>query len=585
MSQDARRSSQAATMIDLPEEAMVRVLLFLVGDDQSSSSINHHHKIPTVYTISNHRIAPIDRTDSNRIRRGFWCLAELRRVKKYWKQVLDGPHHGSKLWFQAAQALGLEPPPQLFYYTSSSSSPLSTNSKTDGHTTPPPPSYRYVCELLLKAEEEREQVIASARRIGGMKSMCRMVAPKPFPLHPNYRNENIITQQQARFVKLPFAVKERIAKNAMSLRSFLASIHYCLDRTTITDKERKKKRQKVAAARITEDDDDVDDDDDDDDDNNWDSECSEAHQQRNFDAQSALYRYRLFLLLKKSYPKIWLVPTADIEFCWLSHIFRTELYWKDMSVLEIDPKHPTHLTTYGEVATFSAAVRGTATLWEQTFGDGIPYLLPGTEISQDVWKQVDYGSKIGRCDPKTFFPVVGAPLNVSRTTNMTIDIPDIGLTVLDIQADLGWFPELELGFAQLRRHQHNVLAGSFLRRPRDAQAARDALLRYHLLPSYERFLNLCQSPSINEKDISPPYVLDLLWHAHQMEPVAYKTDCLTLFQREFLHHPWPKGLGTSVPVNEAFHCAWKTRYGTAMEEDWKLSIPGDYEVEDEKQEG
>ena len=102
--------------------------------------------------------------------------------------------------------------------------------------------------------------------------------------------------------------------------------------------------------------------------------------------------------------------------------------------------------------------------------------------------------------------------------------------------------------------------------------SRDALLRNHLLPSYERFLNLCHSHAIQEKHISPPYVLDLIWHAHQMEPVSYKNDCLSLFHREFWHHPWPKELGESVSVSEEFQCAWKMHYGTTMEDDWKLSV-------------
>ena len=240
-----------------------------------------------------------------------------------------------------------------------------------------------------------------------------------------------------------------------------------------------------------------------------------------------------------------------------------------MIQLGIDPHHPTCLTLYGEVASFSAAVQGTATVWESTYG--IPYLPPGTDTSQSIWRRLNYETKVARCDPKCFFPAIGAPVD-NLPSNLTNSILDVSLTVPQVQADLGWFPKLELGFRQLRRHQYNVLAGSG-GSSRDSQISRKALLRRHLIPSYERFLNLCHSSAIKEGDIAPPYVLDLIWHAHQMDPVSYKSDCLSLFNREFWHCPWPRGLGTSVPLSDEFLCAWKKLYGTTMEEDWKLSIP------------
>lgn len=54
--------------------------------------------------------------------------------------------------------------------------------------------------------------------------------------------------------------------------------------------------------------------------------------------------------------------------------------------------------------------------------------------------------------------------------------------------------------------------------------------------------------------------------------MAYKEDCLSLFGREFWHHPWPNGQGVIPPLSDEFRCAWKQAYGSIIEEDWELSV-------------
>ena len=323
-------------MNDLPKDILVRVLSFLV-DDGNTQNTQNDNKILKVYPITNHKVVTqLDRTASTRIRRTFWCLADLRRVNKYWKQVLDGEQDGSKIWYQAAQGLGLEPPPRLFYtYTTT---PAGGGSTTP--TTTSLPSYQRVCQLLLQAEEDRERVMAGARRLA-MKSMCRMSAPprQPFPPHPNLKEA---------VIKLPSDMQQRISDNALALKTFLGSIHYCVDQKPLQEckQQQKKKKRKTTTSGSTSDSTDCEDGNDTDLDSDTYYPDAEE-QQSNFDARSALFCYRLFLQLKKSHPNLWLFPTADIEFCWLTHIFRTELYWNDMTALEIDPHHPTCLTCYG----------------------------------------------------------------------------------------------------------------------------------------------------------------------------------------------------------------------------------------------
>jgi len=133
------------------------------------------------------------------------------------------------------------------------------------------------------------------------------------------------------------------------------------------------------------------------------------------------------------------------------------------------------------------------------------------------------------------------------------------LTPEEIQADLEWFPQLQLGLRQISSNEYHVLNG---------RRSKHNLYRSHLVPSYERFLNLCFRETI--ENAAPPYVLDLVWHAHQVDPVAYKHDCLSLFGGELWHHPWPNGLGVSTQVAPTLECAWKEAYGTTLEEDWQL---------------
>ena len=71
---------------------------------------------------------------------------------------------------------------------------------------------------------------------------------------------------------------------------------------------------------------------------------------------------------------------------------------------------------------------------------------------------------------------------------------------------------------------------------------------------------------------APPSVLDLIWHAHQTNPVQYKEECFSLFGCEFSHHPWPNGLGQTTPLSDEFQCAWKQAYGSTIDEDWQLYI-------------
>lgn len=375
-------------------------------------------------------------------------------------------------------------------------------------------TYRDVCQYLLKAENEKRTAIAELnerRRTQPMVACGMRIMPSKPENHPQPFSQ----------VKLPPLSKQRIAENAKALESFLRSLNYSI--------------------------------------------LVHFEQNENEWSESALIRYRMFLFLKRTYPNVWLVPTVDIEFCWLTHIFRTETYWKDMTALGINPEHSLCLQSYGEVATFSQAICATANLWNETFGETMyPYLPPGTDTSIKIWKvetkSMLEGASMYQDKPYSFFPVMGVMVSVQPPQ---LDLPLISIGHQDIAADIKWFPELDQGFRDLISDAYH---NSRYRKC-------DVFIEKQVIPSYERFLDLCLRHGGDKvENPAPPYVLDLVWHAHQLEPVKYKNDCMSLFGCEFWHDPWPHGLGKSTPVSKEFECQWKQTFGTHMADDWKFYL-------------
>lgn len=372
-------------------------------------------------------------------------------------------------------------------------------------------TYRDVCECLLKTEKQKKEAldeVAARRRHEPMVACGMRIMPQRPPKHP----------QPLADVALSPSTKSRIAENAKALESFLKSLDYSL-------------------AQIEQ--------------VGW--------------SESSLIRYRMFLHLKRTHPGIWLVPTVDIEFVWLAHIFRTQTYWKDMKTLGVDLQHSLCLQGFGEVATFADAVCATASLWNDTFGPMYPYLPPGTDTSIQIFKvgrnSILEGSTMRQEKPYSFFPGMGA--TTVTESPATLQLPPVSLQPQDVAADLKWFPELQQAFRDLSSNRYYSYAygrrnGEFIEK--------------QVIPSYERFLDLCRRS--NMENPAPPYVLDLVWHAHQIEPVCYKNDCLSLFGCEFWHDPWPTGRGKSTPLSAEFQCQWKQAFGTRIGEDWEFYLDG-----------
>ena len=360
-------------------------------------------------------------------------------------------------------------------------------------------TYKQVCQLLLEKRIEKARIHdapLTQRRFSQCKGMIRSEGPQ----HPN---------PQRPLVKLPIELSGKVCKTTEALQSFLLSINFS-----------------VLSPEAG---------------NHW---CC-----------NAIRRYRMFLYLKQQNPNIWLIPTVDIEFCWLAHIFRTESYWFDMGKLMVDPSHSLCLNS-GEQAAFTEAVKATAALWRTSFGSRHPFLPRG--FSLDGWVAAKRHVRAMQRERPweedfSFFPIMPPQDETIIDVTPQDDLPTISLTPEDIQADFKWFPQLSEGFMEIRSEN------------------KDSLYENHLLRSYERFLNLCHQENV--KNVEPPTVLNLIWHAHQADPVLYKKDCLDLFDREFWHHPWPNGRSMSTELSESFRTTWTQMYGSTPEDDWQLILP------------
>ena len=258
-------------------------------------------------------------------------------------------------------------------------------------------TYRDACKFLLDAEEQRSDVDSLVRAIQSTMApradrtdWVWVSTPSRRQMHPHPELPRML---------LPPELRALVLANASALQSFLTDF--------------------IRAMK---------------------SSVRRNHEYERWH-ESAFNRYRMFLQLKRDNPSVWLVPTMDIEFCWLAHIFRTDAYIRDMTTLNISPDQSLCLASYGEVATFSEAVRATATLWKQTFGENYPYLRPGTRTHVTIWEPDEGFSEVRRNDPHAFFPRMGAAI-----LTPPVGLPAVSITAQDIQADLTRVPRLLQAF-------------------------------------------------------------------------------------------------------------------------------------------
>ena len=273
-----------------------------------------------------------------------------------------------------------------------------------------------------------------------------------------------------------------------------------------------------------------------------------------FKAEAAVARYRMFLKLRAEHPNLLLLPTADILFAELAHVFRTAEYHQDVKNGMVMARDPLHLSK-GDEALYNEAAKGTSRLWQETFGE--PYFAADQATEHEFfahqahrpsfdggWREVPYQQ------PPPYIAAMGAAPKASLGS-----VPKVQLSAKDLIKDLKWMPELEQGFWK-------VSSGA----PSKVTKTTEDFIS-HLFQCYQRFLFLCKTRPDLAHDLAPPVTVDLLWHAHQATPQLYLEETVRVVGFRLDHDPWPKGKGELRPLSEEFQCAWKTAFGTNVQND------------------
>jgi hypothetical protein len=293
---------------------------------------------------------------------------------------------------------------------------------------------------------------------------------------------------------------------------------------------------------------------------------SEVEQRNNrLDFKSILQRYLMFQRLRKENPHLMLIPTADIEYAWICHVLRTEQYWVDCVREGIPIAHSLMPLRNADALMYVEAARATSLLWRKRFGGvEVSTSAVATSASSNDTSQPPADAATGQCNapdltfssvylppkdeercfqhqfysfsglsgkvtfnaPNCYINAFGPPPAVPAkpfTFESLIDI-NISLTEEDLRADMKWLPSFEKSYASLR-------ADCWW----SCDDSSEKILTY-LMYTYDRYLFLVKK--YPGEMLAPGLAADLLWHAHQLDPVAYKQTCLRSLGFELKHRMW-----------------------------------------------
>jgi len=269
--------------------------------------------------------------------------------------------------------------------------------------------------------------------------------------------------------------------------------------------------------------------------------------------------------MRKKYPEVRLIPTADILFTKISHIVRTKAYYEDDKFTSVNPL----LLCDGELNLYVESIKGTSHLWEKEYH--CPYL--GKDFHITDWEYWDNTKKSARFykkeptfkPPPAYLAVIGPPPPLEDNFSGI----SISLTSQDLNNDLKWLPELERNLANMVEdcEQWGIFSSE-----------KNVFSR--LVTSYVRFLYLVAKYPEQRMDLAPPVTIDLMWHAHMTMTDKYRKDTERALGGSPLHHvPWKNSNEVEyLSSTSPFICLWKKEFNTTIEKD---HIFGDFKFDDE----
>jgi hypothetical protein len=223
--------------------------------------------------------------------------------------------------------------------------------------------------------------------------------------------------------------------------------------------------------------------------------------------QTALLRYKCFLYLHKIYPDSIFIPTLDVELVWRSHCIRPIKYKKDCEAITKGNmiSHPV-LASVSLLEIRTEALETTVSLWKKHFNaDYITgFTINSEENMQDRLDRMTWIDERLEWDSKF------------EVDEKTVDI-QISISPDDVLTDCQWF-NLVRNEIRVNTLYHGLKLYS------------------SLMKSYERYLFAYLVTPSNQL-ANPSLLIDLVWHAHMIDPEGYRQDMIRIVGHVIDHDP------------------------------------------------
>jgi hypothetical protein len=277
----------------------------------------------------------------------------------------------------------------------------------------------------------------------------------------------------------------------------------------------------------------------------------DVEQKRKEIAELSLQRYIKFMKLKSKYSKHLLIPTQDIVTVWITHLLRPEKYESDCTkVFEFSDVPAIPATTNELCYTFQEeALKSTMDLWQNEYQEKYVLSTPKTsqQIEQERLRNIRLrfvADKYGRGSEKVEKrPYVFSEIPVTKTPSNS---NSLSITADDILLDRQFFPRFQTMIGQFP----NIYYTSSL------ESCVPVVMK-----GYERFMYLIAKNPSRAHEFYPTYAVDLVWHAHLLNPKLYQDYCMKYLGFVLSHDP--TGL-PSPQFADSIKNSWVSEFGEAM---------------------
>lgn len=255
----------------------------------------------------------------------------------------------------------------------------------------------------------------------------------------------------------------------------------------------------------------------------------------------------------------------------------------------LSPDHTLLLRGHGEQLLFNGALEATQAAWHALFPHA-SYVDAVHEVGTwFFWKAVE--NQVERNLPPAFCTSLGTAVEPGFDS-AAHGVHCLSLTAADLEVDTKWLRDLErdisnsvglpwhhAGFngacrctasstwGQLTRsHRASHFVGRWHRELLRAMA----VARVQISQRFRDHSMMFSALTCPAEALAPHVIVDLAWHAHQMDPVAYRTFCEAKLGRFVAHNMWASGPGVSKSPNNAIEQLWMKEFGVSHSRDYHV---------------